>query len=158
MLTDEQINKLITEEKIITKPPKKDFSSENQHFRNEFQLSSLDGKRKYTVFIRQHKEFRENFSIGLLYHLEEESINLFRCNGNHGEVVVDILNPSPHYGFHTHKITADLLENNINEPKKVEVTSEYASFEQALAYFCRYVNVKDCSDYFPNINQLKLFE
>jgi len=38
---------------------------------------------------------------------------------------VDILNPSPHYGFHTHKITADLLENNINEPKKVEVTSEY---------------------------------
>ena len=75
MLTDEQINKLITEEKIITKPPKKDFSSENQHFRNEFELSSLDGKRKYTVFIRQHKEFRENFSIGLLYHSEEGSIN-----------------------------------------------------------------------------------
>jgi hypothetical protein len=133
MFTDELINQLITEEKIITEPPKKEPKLENQHFRNEFQLSSTDGKRQYTVFIRQHNQFRENFSIGLIYHSEEGNINLFRCNGNHGEIVVDILNPNPHYGYHTHKITAELLENNVNEPKKVETTTEYASFEQALA-------------------------
>ena len=158
MFTEDFINELITEGKKITEPPKKEFRLENQHRRNEFQLSSLDGKRKFTVFIRQHNKFIENFSIGLIYHSEEGSINLFRCNGNHGEIVVDILDPVPHYGYHTHKITAELLDNNVNEPRKVELTNEYASFEQALAYFCRYVNIKDCSNYFPFINQPKLFQ
>jgi len=129
------------------------------HLRNEFDLTSLDGQRRYSVFLRKHIEFIENFSIGLVYHSEEGSINLFRCNGKHGNVVVDILNPIPHYEYHTHKITAISLENNINEPKGVvEVTQEYASFEQALVYFCKYINIKDVGKYFPNISQLNLFE
>lgn len=159
MLTDELITKLTTEEKIITDPPKKDFKEENQHLRNEFQMTSSDSSRRYSVFIRKHIKFMENFSIGLIYHLEEgTSYNLFRCNGKHGEVVVDILNPVPHFGYHTHKITAELLENNINDPKHSELTKEYASFEQAMNYFCRYVNIKDADKYFPNINQTNLFE
>lgn len=159
MFTDDFINKLITEEKIITEPPKRDFKEENQHLRNDFQLTSSDGLRKYSVFIRKHINFLENFSIGLVFHSEEgTSYNLFRCNGNHGEVVVDILNPIPHFGYHTHIVTANLLENNINDPKQSELTKEYASYEQAINYFCRYVNIKDTDKYFPNINQPNLFE
>jgi len=159
MLTDDLISKFISEEKVITELPRKDFREENQHLRNDFQLTSSDGTRKYSVFMRKHITFLENFSIGLVYHSEEgTSINLFRCNGNHGEVVIDILNPAPHFGYHTHKITAELLENNINEPKQSELTKEYASFEQALNYFCRYVNIKDAIKYFPNINQTNMFE
>lgn len=159
MLTDELINKLITEEKIITEPPKREFKEENQHLRNDFQLTSSDGLRKYSVFIRKHIQFLENFSIGLVFHSDEgTSYNLFRCNGNHGEVVVDILNPIPHFGYHTHIITADLLENNINDPKHSELTKEYASYEQAINYFCRYVNIINAERYFPNINQPNLFE
>lgn len=85
MLSDEIINRLITEEKIITEPPKRDFKVENQHLRNEFHLTSSDGQRQFSVFMRKHIEFIENFSIGLVYHSEEGAINLFRCNGNHGE-------------------------------------------------------------------------
>jgi len=159
MLTDDLISKFISEEKVITELPRKDFREESQHFRNDFQLTSSDGTRKYSVFMRKHITFLENFSIGLIYHSEEgTSINLFRCNGNHGEVVIDILNPIPHFGYHTHKITAELLENNINDPKQSELTQEYASFEQALNYFCRYVNIKDANKYFPNINQTNMFE
>lgn len=158
MLNDELINKLITEEKVITVPPKRDFKEENQHLRNDFQLTSSDGTRRYSVFMRKHKDFMENFSIGLIYHSTEGSINLFRCNGNHGEVVVDILNPVPHFGYHTHKITAELLEKDINEPKNSALTKEYASYEQALAYFCRYVNIVDANNYFPGISQLNIFE
>lgn len=159
MLTDELINKLITEEKIITEPPKREFKEENQHLRNDFQLTSSDGSRKYSVFIRKHIQFLENFSIGLVFHSDEgTSYNLFRCNGNHGEVVADILNPIPHFGYHTHIITADLLENNINDPKHSELTKEYASYEQAINYFCRYVNIRNADRYFPNINQPNLFE
>jgi len=159
MLTDDLITKLITEEKTITELPKKDFKVENQHLRNDFQLTSSDGVRKYSVFMRQHIIFKENFSIGLVFHSEEgTSYNLFRCNGNHGEVAVDILNPVPHYGYHTHKITAELLENNINDPKQNDLTKEYASYEQAMNYFCRYANVKDADKYFPDINQMNMFE
>lgn len=43
MFTDDFINKLITEEKIITEPQKRDFKEENQHLRNDFQLTSSDG-------------------------------------------------------------------------------------------------------------------
>jgi len=149
MLTDDLISKFISEEKVITELPRKDFREESQHFRNDFQLTSSDGTRKYSVFMRKHITFLENFSIGLIYHSEEgTSINLFRCNGNHGEVVIDILNPIPHFGYHTHK----------NDPKQSELTQEYASFEQALNYFCRYVNIKDANKFFPNINQTNMFE
>jgi hypothetical protein len=159
MLTDDLINKLIIEEKVIIEPPKKDFKEENQHLRNDFQLISLDGERKYSVFMRKHIKFMENFSIGLMFHSEERtSYNLFRCNGNHGEVVVDIQKPAPHFGYHTHKITAELLENNINDPKHSESTKEYASFEQAMNYFCKYVNIKEADKYFPNLNQMAMFD
>lgn len=159
MLTDDLINKFITEEKIIIEPPKKDFKEENQHLRNDFQLTSSDGERKYSVFIRKHIQFMENFSIGLVFHSDEgTSYNLFRCNGNHGEIVFDILNPRPHFGYHTHKITAELLDNNINDPKQSELTREYASYEQAMNYFCRYVNIIDAGKYFPGINQINIFE
>lgn len=159
MLTDELITKLITEEKIITESPKKDFKEENQHLRNDFQMTSSDSSSRYSVFIRKHIKFMENFSIGLMYHSEEgTSYNLFRCNGNHGEVVIDIQKPEPHFGYHTHKITTELLENNINDPKHSKLTKEYASFEQAMNYFCIYVNIKDADKYFPNINQTNLFE
>lgn len=158
MLTDDLISKLIREEKVITESPKRDFKVEHQHLRNDFQLTSSDGIRSYSIFMRQHIIFKENFSIGLVFHSEEgTSYNLFRCNGNHGEVVVDILNPVPHYGYHTHEITAELLENNINDPKKSELTKEYASFEQALNYFYRYVNILNTGEYFPNINQMNIF-
>ena len=73
-------------------------------------------------------------------------------------MVVDILNPVPHFGYHTHKITAGLLENNINDPKHSERTREYGSYEQAMNYFCRYVNIIDADKYFPDINQINMFE
>ena len=159
MLTDDQIIKFVTEEKIITEPPKKDFKEENQHLRNDFQLISSDGARRYSVFMRKHIKFIENFSIGLVYYSEEgKSYNLFRCNGNHGEVVVDILNPIPHFSYHTHKITSELLENSINDPKHSEPTKEYASFEQAMNYFCKYINIIDVDKYFPDVNQMNMFK
>lgn len=158
MLTNEQINELICEEKIIIEKPKAQFKEESQHLRNDFILNSSDGQRKYSVFIRKHKNFIENFSIGLIYHSDEGAINLYRCNGNHGEVIKEKTYSIPHFNYHIHRISAELLENNINKPALIEETQEYASFEQALAYFCRYVNIKDADKYFPLINQLTIFK
>jgi hypothetical protein len=159
MITVSQIDNLIGEEKIIIIPPKKEFKIENQHTRNDFELSSKDEKRKYSVFIRCHVEFKENFSIGLIYYPEDGgSIALLRCNGNHGEVVENILIPKPHFGYHLHKVTINEFENKKTDPKFSEETKEYASYEQALAFFCKYVNIKDAEIYFPGIKQINLFD
>ena len=159
MLTNQLIDDLITEQKIVSVPPKRDFKEDSIQSRNDFELTSSDGTKHFSVFIRIHNEFRENFSIGLIYYPSESpSIMLFRCNGNHGEVVENPLKPIPHFTYHTHKMTIEDYERGLNmDPKFSEITKEYASYEQALSYFCRKVNITDASDYFPNINQLDLF-
>jgi hypothetical protein len=83
---------------------------------------------------------------------------LIRLNGDHGEVVEDILKPSPHFGYHIHKITPEVLERGLAEPKFSNETKEYASYEQAMSYFCKLVNIKDAETYFDFNNQLNLFQ
>jgi hypothetical protein len=154
-----ELENIISEEKIVSVPPKKDFKEESQHLRNDFGLTSSDGTRKFSVFLRKNKNFQENFSIGLVYCLPEGGeVPLIRLNGNHGEVVEDILRPSPHFGYHIHKITPEELDRGLAEPKFSNETKEYASFEQALAYFCKLVNIKNAGEYFTSIGQTNLFQ
>jgi len=159
MFTDEYLNFLISEEKIISVAPKKEFKMENQNFRNSFELISSDGKRKYSVFLRKHNEFQENFSIGLrFFPFDSPSFQLVRFNGNHGEQLKDILNPNPHRDYHIHQMTNEDLDNGLDEPKNAFVTKEYASYEQAIIYFCKYCNIKDYLKYFTDVKQGLLFE
>jgi hypothetical protein len=154
-----ELENIINEEKIISVPPKKDFKEENQHLRQDFEITSLNGEKRFSVFIRKNKNFQENFSIGLVYYLPEGgNVQLIRLNGNHGEVVEDILRPSPHFGYHIHKISPEELDRGLSEPKFSNETKEYASFEQALAYFCRIVNIKNAGEYFTSIGQTNLFQ
>ena len=130
-----------------------------QHFRNDFGLVSADEERSYHAFIRKHNDYQENFSIGLVFlPTEHASIQLVRFNGNHGETVDNPLKPHPHRDFHIHKITPELIEEEINDPKEVSVTDKYASYEQAFRYFCEYVNIVNANEYFPGIGQTNLFE
>jgi hypothetical protein len=153
-----EIENFIREEKIITNPPSKDFKEEGQHFRKDFDLTSSDGARKFSVFLRRNKNFQENFSIGLICYLPEGSTALLiRLNGDHGEVVENPLKPSPHFGYHIHRISPVEFERGIADPKFSSETKEYASFEQALAYFCKIVNIKNADEYFANA-QTELFQ
>jgi hypothetical protein len=64
MLTDELIISLIAEEKTISSTPSKEDRPEHQHLRNDFELTSVNDNKRFSVFIRKHKDFKENFSIG----------------------------------------------------------------------------------------------
>lgn len=157
--TEEIINNLIKVEKIISTPPRREFKFIGMHFRNDFGLTSVDEEKSFHVFMRKHSEYQENFSIGLIYlPAERSSIQLIRFNGNHGEVVDNPLNPHPHRDFHIHKITPKLIEEEINDPKLVEVTDKYGSFEQAFRYFCKYINIINAESFFPELDQPNLFE
>jgi hypothetical protein len=119
--------------------------------RNDMTLKSEDGKYSFRVFMRQSDEFPENFSVGLMYSPNEDpgSFQLIRCNGQHGGERVH-----PHHAvFHVHRIKADDINAGILEPRHIELSPAYASYQEALAHFCRLTNIQDPDQYFPGIAQ-----
>ena len=123
---------------------------EKQHERNDCVLESSDGRHRFEIFIRQSIVFEENFSIGLRYLPSDEprSFVLVRCNGQHGGH-----NVFPHHAhYHVHRVKAHELNHGNDMEESAEITSEYALLPDALAYFCRLINLIDARDYFPQLN------
>ncbi len=90
MLTDQEIQDLITShKKIKEKVPAEGYKENNEHRRCTLALESIpEISNVFSVFIRQNKTFIENFSIGLRYKTEDKvlgSVTLIRYNGSHGE-------------------------------------------------------------------------
>ncbi|MCF6147639.1 MAG: hypothetical protein E3K37_03170 [Candidatus Kuenenia sp.] len=139
----------------------KEMKFEWKHKRNDMKLKSMDTDDLFYVFMRIHTEdFQENFSIGLLHQSLEGSRNLLiRFNGNHGQIVENPITTNPHFGYHIHKATAKNMNNGIFEPKAVELTNEYASFNEALKYFFKRININNTDTYkhFGHLFQKKLF-
>jgi hypothetical protein len=62
------VDELIACEKIIVdKDPKLGFRRNQQHFQAGMELTDIVGNLRFTIFIRQHAEFKHNYSIGLNY-------------------------------------------------------------------------------------------
>jgi len=154
--TQIELDALITCLKQVIEPPRQDMRLERGHLRNDLKLQSDDDK-VFTVFIRINEKFKENFSIGLTYHPIDEprSICLLRCNGRHGE---HINNPEaemhPHFGYHVHVARADMLNIGQLPERYAELTSDYASYEEAMIYFIRRVNILEAHKFFNKLPQL----
>ena len=163
MLTDQQIQDLVSCSKVITnKEPSRGYREENRHLRCDLELTATeDSSTTFTVFIRQSTEFIENFSIGLLYSSDNPilgTVTLVRYNGPHGEISRE---PDGHYAKpHIYRITASELESGNVRPQERhrEVTVRYSTFEQGLAIFFNDTCVVNFEDYFPNILQGNLFD
>lgn len=80
-LDAETIESLISCEKHITEPPRKESQLKNRSFRNDMKVASIDMKHAFSVFLRQSDDFPEDFSIGL-NHVDENGkiYTLMRCN------------------------------------------------------------------------------
>ena len=163
MLTDQDILDLIKLPKAITsRTPARGYSDENGHRRCNVTLEGEgDQGGEFTVFIRQHERFVENFSIGLRYQTGDpalRTITLTRYNGPHGEFSIS---PDGHYALpHIHRITQAELESGSTEPQERhrEITDRYSTYEEALAVFFADAAVQNHSDYFPALGQLRLPE
>lgn len=160
MLTDNEIEELISCEKIIVKAepttgmendPKSSYVK-----RKNLQLESTDKRYIFDVFIRQNTKFINQFSIGLRYKINEKKIILIRYNGEHGQSDWSI---DKHYSaFHIHKITEELLDKGIFEPKYIEITSRFTTYDSAINEFRKHVNINNYTKYFTEIIQLPLFK
>jgi hypothetical protein len=84
---------------------------------------------------------------------------LLRCNGPHG-----VYNGGPggvghpHWDYHIHTASQKALEAGERAEKYAERTMAYASFEEALPYFAKTVNLnkRDADKYFPDKTQTVL--
>lgn len=154
--TQLELDNLVKCKKTITTPPKKKMSLENGSYRNNMSLISEDNQSKFSCFMRKNEDFPENFSIGLIYNPTDEkgTICLVRCNGPHGEYNAT-LSQSPHFKHHIHMAKAENLEKGIKPEKYSEEIDAYASYEEALRYFLKHINVTN-SHQFPELLQLKM--
>ena len=157
-LNNELINMLLNSTKEIVQPPGKP-KLERGHYRIGFELQSIDKSFFFSAFGRYNAMFQENFSIGLIYIPKDEkgTHEILRCNGQHGEHKM-----FPHHTyFHIHRASEDAIEQGLNEDCCIEITDKYATFEEALRYFVKLVNLRseDIKKYFPGKDlQLDIFK
>lgn len=138
---------------IVDKDPKIGLKRDQQHFKADMRLTGIDGDLKFTIFVRQHAEFKHNFSIGLNFNGNQGEVRLIRFNGAHKRVMEEI--DVPHFYCHIHR--ENDLENSLNTLNDSAVTDMYESFEEALHYAFRAVNVTNYMEYFKNIDQIEIF-
>ena len=155
LLSDQEIEKLIGSPKRIIEPPKKEMQIVNGYWRNDMKLQSDDGEYDFSVFMRKHEDFEENFSIGLVYNPRaiRGEIPLLRCNGPHGPHVLF----DHHDRFHVHKADQHNLASGMRAERTAYITKEYASYQDALGFFLKKCNIQNAEKYFVEILQLGLF-
>lgn len=162
MWTDRQIRDLIALPKTIrARRPAAGYREEYGHERCDLELEDVSRNgAQFTVFIRKHRKFIENFSLGLRYHTNDRTlgtVTLIRYNGAHGETDRQ---PDGHYAKpHIHYLTEKTLASGSTRPQERhrETTDRYQTFEQALSVFFRDTGVVDSEKYFPELTQGGLF-
>jgi len=112
------------------------------HFRNDMRLKSTDGKLEFRAFMRRSEDLPENFSVGLAFlrRMARAKSCLLRCNGPHGNTTIPSTPEHPHWNFHVHRASADLIDAGQRPEKAATVNRDFASYEEAVQYFLRTTN------------------
>lgn len=155
--SQDELDALIHCPKRVSQPPRREMKVEGGHSRNDFRLESVDGQHQFQAFFRRNDRLPENFSLGLNYQAPDgKHFPLIRLNGPHGDSSFSFDPTHPHNETHIHQITAADLDAGILKPRQSRTTSEYASFEEAVGYFVRLINITGAADHFDRFLQLNL--
>ena len=138
--------------------PRREMKAEGAFGSNDFELESTDGQHQFKAFFRQNQTFPENFSLGLDYLPGAGGrFPILRVNGPHGDCNRSFDPSHPHTSPHVHRMIAEDLTNGIFKPREATVSSDYVSFEQAVPYFLKLINlVEGASEYFEPYRQMAL--
>jgi hypothetical protein len=158
--TQSEIDFLLSCPKKISDPPKPSQRLVNADFRNDMTLTASSLQGEFRAFMRQNEDFPENFSVGLIYYPNDgrPDLTLLRCNGPHG-----VYNGSaefdadhPHWDYHVHKADEKALDVGLKAERFAEKNTEFASYEEALDYFVRVINL-DADDIRQHFAKRNLF-
>lgn len=160
-----ELDDLLACPKKVKTPPTRSSKLVDAFFRNQARLVRADGRDgDFAVFMRQSEEFLENFSVGLLYVPNDgrQEVTVIRCNGPHGAFNgLPGYDPAhPHWTFHIHSASESALDDGAKAEKWALATDLFASYEEALQYFVRAINIDadDIDRFFPSkLVQRELF-
>ncbi len=153
--TQQEIDNLIACPKVVSEPPKRDMKLDRGHFRKDMRVKSTDDKLEFRVFMRRSQDLPENFSIGLAFLAKDGSgeLILLRCNEPHGGYN-DAFDPGhPHWDYHVHRASAEMIDAGLRPEKAATANMDFASYEEAEQYFLRATNVIDARTYFGDLAQ-----
>ena len=128
------------------------------HFRNDMRLKSADGSLEFRVFMRRSEDLPENFSIGLAFLAKDGSgeVVRLRCNGPHGGYNESFDPEHPHWDYHVHRASAEMIEAGLRPERAATISRDFASYEEAVQYFLRATNITGAMAYFADLAQGKL--
>lgn len=153
-LNNEYVQQLFSCEKNIVSNPNPRDKSNSLHTETGIEAESVDGQFKFYVFMRQHVELVEHFSVGLIYQPEGgKSVCLKRYNGNHGahknfltgEVLEDCC--------HIHEYNEGLNDTGIAVDNHAQCTDTFSSIEEARKQFFDDLNFVNYLDFYPELAQ-----
>ena len=150
--TQQEIDDLIACPKVISEAPKREMKLDRGLFRNDMRLKSTDEKMEFRVFMWRSEDLPENFSIGLAFLAKDGSgeVVLLRCNGPHGGYNGSFDPGHPHYDYHVHRASVEMIEAGMRPESAAAISNDFASYEGALLYFLRATNVTDARTYFAD--------
>ena len=157
-MTDLEIQDLVVCPKAIgSKEPSRGYRYEQKQRRCNLELTATaDSRMRFSIFVRQHLRYIENFSVGLNYHSNDRKlglITLIRYNGPHGESSRQL---DGHYAkFHIHRITAAEIASGSREPREIhrEITDRYGTLEEALITFFQDTRVANYGQFYAGMFQ-----
>lgn len=159
ILSNEFIKELLLCNKKICLPPSPKKKSNGQHKETGIEVESTDGKYKFSVFIREHTELLEFFSVGLTFWPDgSSSIIIARYNGNHGKHRNILTKEILQGGCHIHQYREDVVKAGINCDNYAELTDKYSTVSQATRVFFEDLKIINFTDYFPELLQNELFK
>ena len=130
--TDLQIEEFLKEKKLV-KNPKARWSEQRRSKRRNFDIVSIDGRRHYTLYIRQNMLLPENFSCGLRIEIPgKEPLTLIRYNGCDHPHENPLEGEDVSFHCHIHRATERYMELGKKPEHYASVTDRYTCCEGAL--------------------------
>lgn len=131
-LTDSQIEEFISEAKVVTNPRAR-WVEQRKSKRKNYDVESSDGKRKYTLYIRQNTILPDNFSCGLRLEIPgQEPVTLVRYNGCDHPHENPLEGDDVSYKCHVHRATERYIDLGLKPEHFAVATDRYNNCNGAL--------------------------
>lgn len=141
ILTDEQINSLISMSKRVENPSAKS-RTEGKHTRRDFRIKSLDDKYEFSLFTRQSTMIPDSYSAGLRWLSQSgETVMLVRFNGSSHPHSNTLESERFEFKPHIHQATERYLAAGKKDEGFAKVTKDYKTINGALHCLVKRCNI-----------------
>lgn len=152
--TDEFVQELLDCKKYIKSNPSPREKTNGAHKETGITVATSDERFRFQVFVRQHLELMENFSIGLVYYPDGGiPYVVTRYNGQHGRHKNFLTGEVFEDECHIHILKEEVKNAGIRYDNHAEATNKYSTIEEAMLAFFKDLKFQNHLKFFPELSQ-----